>query len=91
MTRWLVTRLILRIDTRRLRCFSGSTAKHALEHGFRTIVIDNACRGVTVADIDNTKEQLSKLGAIFVDSSEVSENIDQFQKVMENSRTGYQI
>ena len=53
-------------------CLLGSTARHALEHGFRTVLIEDACRGVAQSDIDRTKEELRALGAIIVDSSEVS-------------------
>ena len=42
-----------------------------MEHGFRTVLIDDACRGVAQADIDRTKEELRALGAVIVDSSEV--------------------
>ena len=53
-------------------CLLGSTARHALEHGFRTVLIDDACRGVAQSDIDRTKEELRELGAVIVDSSEVN-------------------
>ena len=53
-------------------CLLGLTAKHALEHGFRTVLIEDACRGVAQSNIDKTKEELRALGAVIVDSSEVS-------------------
>ncbi|KAI0219924.1 Nicotinamidase [Lamellibrachia satsuma] len=65
----------------------GLTAKDALEHGFRTVIIDDACRGVAVSDIDNTKEQLRKMGAIFVDSCEVA---DMVKAVDRRPDLGYQ-
>lgn len=36
----------------------GYTAMHALEHGYRTILIEDACRGVAVKDIEKMKEKL---------------------------------
>lgn len=43
----------------------GYTALHALEHGYRTILIEDACRGVECADIEKMKERLlSDHGAV---------------------------
>ena len=49
----------------------GSTALHAIEHGFRTVVVDDACRGVSLPDIEAMKENLIKHGAVITDSSKV--------------------
>lgn len=49
----------------------GATAKHALEHGFRTVLVEDACRGVSDENITTTKKTLIDHGAIIVDSSEV--------------------
>ena len=51
--------------------FVGYTAFHALEHGFRTVLIDDACRGVDQTNIDDTKQKLVDQGAIIVHSSQV--------------------
>ena len=43
----------------------GYTALHALEHGYRTILIEDACRGVDCIDIEKMKEKLiSNHGAV---------------------------
>ena len=51
--------------------FLGATAKHSLEHGYRTILIDDACRGVSVEDILCTRDTLSEENAVVVHSSQV--------------------
>ncbi|XP_052278204.1 nicotinamidase-like isoform X2 [Dreissena polymorpha] len=50
----------------------GYTAFHSLEHGFRTILVEDACRGVDVKAIEETKQKLLDSGAIIVKSSQVN-------------------
>ncbi|XP_060554363.1 nicotinamidase-like [Ruditapes philippinarum] len=49
----------------------GFTAFHSLEHGFRTVLIDDACRGVDNDAIEETKRKLMESGGIIVHSSKV--------------------
>ena len=50
---------------------TGATALHSLEHGFRTALIEDACRGVDVEDIKATREKLIKNGGVIVQSNQV--------------------
>ncbi|GIY19741.1 nicotinamidase [Caerostris extrusa] len=49
----------------------GYTAFHALEHGYRTILIEDACRGVDLKDIEATKEKLLERHGVIVASDKV--------------------
>merc|ERR1719219_1110018 len=49
----------------------ASTAFHALELGFRTILIDDCSRGIDGADIDRTFEKIREQNGLVVQSSEV--------------------
>ena len=49
----------------------GATAKHSLEHGYRTVLIDDACRGVSLEDILCTRDTLTEDNAVVVHSSQV--------------------
>ncbi|KAL4230997.1 hypothetical protein ACF0H5_011370 [Mactra antiquata] len=49
----------------------GFTSFDSLEHGFRTVLIDDACRGVEEDDIDVTKRKFVESGGIIVHSSQV--------------------
>ncbi|XP_052794463.1 nicotinamidase-like [Mya arenaria] len=49
----------------------GYTALHALEHGFRTVLVDDACKGVDAKGIEETKRKLVDSGGIIVHSSQV--------------------
>jgi len=49
----------------------GYTGKDALEHGFRTILIEDACRGVDLDDIGKMRKFLHEKGAVVVNSSKV--------------------
>ncbi|XP_074650894.1 uncharacterized protein LOC141905773 isoform X3 [Tubulanus polymorphus] len=51
----------------------AATAAHSMEHGFRTTVIEDACRGVSEDDIILTKKRLEDNGAIYVTSDEVND------------------
>jgi nicotinamidase-related amidase len=50
----------------------GATAFHAVELGYRTILIDDACRGITLEDIHRTKQKLSENHGVVVHSEEAS-------------------
>lgn len=49
----------------------GSTALHALEHGYRTILIEDACRGVDDIDIEKMKERLISNHGVVTSSENV--------------------
>lgn len=49
----------------------AATAKDALELGYRTVLVDDACRGVQLDDIQKVKSNLIKNHAVIVDSSQV--------------------
>ncbi|GFQ88567.1 nicotinamidase [Trichonephila clavata] len=49
----------------------GYTALHALEHGYRTILVEDACRGVDVKDIEETKRKLVERHGAIVTSDKV--------------------
>ena len=52
--------------------FVAWTAEHALDLGYRTVVVDDACRGIDVKDIDKMKKKLTSLGAAIVTSDQVN-------------------
>lgn len=51
--------------------FSGATATDALSAGYRTILIDDCCRGVDLQDIEATKESVLNSHGVIVHSKEV--------------------
>ena len=51
--------------------FEGATARHSLEHGYRTVLVDDACRGVSMEQILNTRDDLAEQNAVVVHSSQV--------------------
>jgi len=50
----------------------GATANHSLEYGFRTILVEDACRGVSLEDMGSTRQSLTDQNALVVTSSEVN-------------------
>lgn len=50
---------------------SGATAFHAVELGYRTVLVDDACRGITLEDIHATKQKLNENNGIVVHSDQV--------------------
>ena len=50
---------------------SAWTAFHALELGFRTILIEDACRGISVEGIKDTFKKIREENGLVVKSSEV--------------------
>lgn len=49
----------------------GATAVDAMSAGYRTILIDDCCRGVDLIDIENTKEKVNSNFGVIVSSSNV--------------------
>ncbi|CAF3331990.1 unnamed protein product [Rotaria socialis] len=49
----------------------SSTAMHAVEHNYRTVLIEDACRGVNEHVIELKRGELNKTGCIFVHSDAV--------------------
>jgi len=49
----------------------GSTALHAVELGYRTLVIRDACKGVAKESIAEMEKTLQEVGVILVNSSQV--------------------
>jgi nicotinamidase-related amidase len=49
----------------------GATAAHSLEVGFRTILVDNASRGIETTAMNKTRENVRENHGVIVDSSEV--------------------
>lgn len=50
----------------------GSTAVDALNAGYRTILIEDASRGIDLGNIAKMRQKIIDLGGIIVDSSEVA-------------------
>jgi len=50
---------------------SGATVADALSIGYRTILIDDCCRGVDLNDIEKTKNNVVKNHGVIVQSNEV--------------------
>lgn len=45
---------------------------HAVENNYRTVLIEDACRGVNEKEIEVKRLELNENGCIFVDSNVVS-------------------
>ncbi|CAF2409168.1 unnamed protein product [Rotaria sp. Silwood2] len=50
----------------------ASTATHAIENNYRTVLIEDACRGVNEHTIEVKRTELNKIGCIFVYSDAVA-------------------
>lgn len=50
---------------------SAATAMHAVENNYRTVLIEDACRGVNEHEIEVKRAELNETGCIFVDSDVV--------------------
>lgn len=50
----------------------AATAMHAIENNYRTVLIEDACRGVNKKEIEVKRLELNENGCIFVDSNVVS-------------------
>lgn len=51
----------------------GYTCLDSIEHGFRTVLIEDACRGVDLADIDEMRKNLKTNGAVISHSCKVKD------------------
>lgn len=49
----------------------AATAMHAVENNYRTVLIEDACRGVNEHEIEVKRAELNETGCIFVDSNVV--------------------
>ncbi|XP_043212015.1 nicotinamidase-like, partial [Amphibalanus amphitrite] len=49
----------------------GATATHALDEGFRTILVDDACRGVCTDEIEKLKQNIMKANGVVINSTQV--------------------
>lgn len=49
----------------------GATAVDAISAGYRTIIIDDCCRGVDLTDIENTKKKVISSFGVIVSSSSI--------------------
>ncbi|XP_022244231.1 uncharacterized protein LOC106461530 [Limulus polyphemus] len=54
----------------------GSTALHALEHGYRTVVVDDASRGVNMEEIAYMQKTLISRNAVVVTSDKVRDMVE---------------
>lgn len=54
----------------------GATAVDAISSGFRTILLDDCCRGVDLQDIEKTKNNVIKNHGIVVDSDRVKNMVE---------------
>ncbi len=48
---------------------------HAVENNYRTVLIEDACRGVNEHEIEVKRAELNECGSIFVDSNVVRKTI----------------
>jgi nicotinamidase-related amidase len=51
---------------------------HAVENNYRTVLIEDACRGVNEKEIEVKRIALNENGCIFVDSNVVSRTFEFF-------------
>ena len=58
---------------------------HAVEHNYRTVLIEDACRGVNEHEIEVKRAELNENGCIFVDSDVVSKKTFYFLYFLFNS------
>ncbi|RZC14224.1 uncharacterized protein BDFB_008702, partial [Asbolus verrucosus] len=54
----------------------ASTAKDAITSGYRTVLLDDCCRGVDLLDIEKTKNFIRENHGLVVDSSEVKDMVE---------------
>ncbi|XP_967306.3 nicotinamidase isoform X1 [Tribolium castaneum] len=54
----------------------ASTAKDAIASGYRTVLLDDCCRGVDLLDIEKTKNFIQENHGLVVDSSQVKEMVE---------------
>lgn len=61
--------------------FSGATATDSLSAGYRTVLIDDCCRGVDLTDIESTKETVLGNHGVIVSSREVKNSLFHFHSL----------
>ena len=49
----------------------AATARHSLEHGYRTLIVDDGCKGITEEDIDSTKDHIVSNTGVVIQSHQV--------------------
>lgn len=54
----------------------ASTAKDAIASGYRTVLLDDCCRGVDLLDIEKTKNHIRENHGLVVDSSQVRDMVE---------------
>ncbi|CAC5389331.1 unnamed protein product [Mytilus coruscus] len=54
----------------------GFTCLDAVEHGFRTVLIEDACRGVDLTDIDEMRKNLKTNGAVISHSCKIKDLVE---------------
>ncbi|XP_041359539.1 nicotinamidase-like [Gigantopelta aegis] len=54
----------------------GFTALHSVEHGFRTVFIEDACRGVTQEGMEKMSDNLKGNGIVIAQSNEVKNLVE---------------
>ncbi|CAF1121747.1 unnamed protein product, partial [Didymodactylos carnosus] len=64
----------------------SATAMHSLEHNYRTVLIEDACRGVDAKEIEVKRLELNRHGCIFVDSNVVPGMVDGIDRRPELTR-----
>ncbi|CAG0885221.1 unnamed protein product [Cyprideis torosa] len=58
----------------------GATAKHAVEHMYRTVLVDDACRGILDEDIKGTQKYIRDRNGLVVHSSKVLDMVLGFDR-----------
>lgn len=53
----------------------GATAQHSLEYGFRTVLVEDACRGVSLEGMGSTRQCLTDQHALVVTSAKVQDMV----------------
>lgn len=56
--------------------FVGATAVDAISSGFRTILLDDCCRGVDLLDIEKTKNTVIKNHGVVVNADRVKNMVE---------------
>ena len=56
--------------------FPGYSALHSLDEGFRTILVDDCSRGITLDGIEKMKENFVSNGGLIVQSNEIKPMLD---------------
>ena len=63
------------------KIISASTAFHALELGFRTILIDDCSRGIDEKNIEAAYEKIQSWHGLVIQSNEVKNMVKKLNKV----------